>query len=250
MPEGDTVWLAARRLHDALAGRVLTRTDFRVPQLATVDLTGETVQEVVSRGKHLLTRIGADLTLHTHFKMDGSWHLYRPGAAVAGRPRPPGAGAAREHRVAGRGFRLPSSSCSSAATRATLSGTSVRTCSARTGTSRGGTTAAGCAGPADRRGPARPAQPRRHRQRLQGGGPVPAGSLALGGRSGASATSPGSSAGPSSCSTATAKGPPRSRPGTPGTASTTGSTGVAGSRAGAAARRSWWRGRATRRTSG
>ena len=38
MPEGDTVWLAGRRLHDALAGRVLTRSDFRVPQLATTDL--------------------------------------------------------------------------------------------------------------------------------------------------------------------------------------------------------------------
>ena len=79
MPEGDTVWLAARRMHDALAGRALTRTDFRVPKLATVDLTGQTVSEVVSRGKHLLTRIGTDLTLHTHFKMDGSWHLYRHG---------------------------------------------------------------------------------------------------------------------------------------------------------------------------
>src|SRR4051794_21633112 len=33
MPEGDTVWLAARRMHDALAGEVLTRTDFRVPRL-------------------------------------------------------------------------------------------------------------------------------------------------------------------------------------------------------------------------
>jgi endonuclease VIII len=86
MPEGDTVWLAARRMHDALAGRVLVRSDFRVPQLATVDLAGRTVTEVVSRGKHLLTRIDDDLTLHTHFKMDGSWHLYRPGARWAGGP--------------------------------------------------------------------------------------------------------------------------------------------------------------------
>jgi endonuclease VIII len=86
MPEGDTVWLAARRMHDALAGRALTRTDFRVPRLATVDLAGQTVHEVVSRGKHLLTRIGADLTLHTHFKMDGSWHLYRQGERWRGGP--------------------------------------------------------------------------------------------------------------------------------------------------------------------
>jgi endonuclease-8 len=86
MPEGDTVWLAARRMHDALAGRALTRTDFRVPQLATVDLSGQTVSEVVSRGKHLLTRVGTDLTLHTHFRMDGSWHLYRHGDRWKGGP--------------------------------------------------------------------------------------------------------------------------------------------------------------------
>ena len=86
MPEGDTVWLAGRRLHDALAGRVLTTSDFRVPQLATTDLTGRHVTEVISRGKHLLTRIEGDLTLHTHFRMDGSWHLYTPGAPRRGGP--------------------------------------------------------------------------------------------------------------------------------------------------------------------
>ena len=84
MPEGDTVWLAAQRMHEALAGRVLTRSDFRVPQLATVDLSGREVLEVVPRGKHLLTRVEGGLTLHTHFRMDGSWHLYRPGDAWKG----------------------------------------------------------------------------------------------------------------------------------------------------------------------
>ncbi len=86
MPEGDTVWLAGRRLHEALAGRLLTRSDFRVPQLATTDLTGRPVTAVLSRGKHLLTRVGDDLSLHTHFRMDGSWHLYRPGARWHGGP--------------------------------------------------------------------------------------------------------------------------------------------------------------------
>jgi endonuclease VIII len=86
VPEGDTVWLARRRLHDALAGRALTHSDFRVPQLATADLTGQTVTDVVSRGKHLLTRLDSGLTLHTHFKMDGSWHLYRPGSKWSGGP--------------------------------------------------------------------------------------------------------------------------------------------------------------------
>ncbi len=87
MPEGDTVWLAGRRLHQALAGRPLTSSDFRVPALATIDLSGREVVEVVSRGKHLLTRIEGGLTLHTHFRMDGSWHLYRTGERWRGGPQ-------------------------------------------------------------------------------------------------------------------------------------------------------------------
>ena len=75
MPEGDTVWLAGRSLNTALWGRVLTRTDFRIPQLAAIDLSGRSVIEVVSRGKHLLTRIEGGTTLHTHFRMDGLAHL-------------------------------------------------------------------------------------------------------------------------------------------------------------------------------
>lgn len=86
MPEGDTVWLATKRLHEALAGEVLTRSDFRVPQLATVDLSGQTVLAVVPRGKHMLTRLSSGLSLHTHFRMDGSWHLYRPGDRWQGGP--------------------------------------------------------------------------------------------------------------------------------------------------------------------
>ena len=80
MPEGDTVWRAARSLDRALAGQVLTRTDFRVPQLATADLSGGTVLRTLSRGKHLLTRIDTDQqwTLHTHLKMEGSWQIYQP----------------------------------------------------------------------------------------------------------------------------------------------------------------------------
>jgi endonuclease VIII len=78
MPEGDTVWLSARRMHAALAGRALTRCDLRVPRLATVDLVGRQVVEVASRGKHMLIRIDGAVTLHTHFKMEGSWRLYRP----------------------------------------------------------------------------------------------------------------------------------------------------------------------------
>jgi endonuclease-8 len=83
VPEGDVVWYTARRLHEALAGRPLTRSDFRVPRYATVNLAGQPVTEAVARGKHLLIRTGNDLTVHTHLKMDGSWRI-RP--ASAGEP--------------------------------------------------------------------------------------------------------------------------------------------------------------------
>jgi endonuclease-8 len=86
VPEGDVVWRTARRLDAALARRVLTMSDLRWPSLATTDLTGRTVLEVASAGKHLLTRIDGGLTLHSHLRMDGSWHVHRTGESW-GRPR-------------------------------------------------------------------------------------------------------------------------------------------------------------------
>ena len=81
MPEGDTVHRAAAALDRALTGHRLTISDFRVPAYATVDLTGGTVVRTLARGKHLLTRIDHDRawTLHTHLKMEGSWHIYAAG---------------------------------------------------------------------------------------------------------------------------------------------------------------------------
>lgn len=78
MPEGDTVWKTAQLQHAALAGAVLTRSDFRVPQFATLDLSGETVHSVVARGKHLFHRAG-DVSIHSHLKMEGVWRAYTPG---------------------------------------------------------------------------------------------------------------------------------------------------------------------------
>jgi endonuclease-8 len=79
VPEGDTVWLTAHRLHAALAARPLLRADLRVPKLATADLAGRRTLEVVARGKHLMARLDGGVTLHSHLQMDGSWHLYAPG---------------------------------------------------------------------------------------------------------------------------------------------------------------------------
>jgi len=80
VPEGDTVYLTAKNLAAVMDGRELIRCDLRVPAFATVDLTGETVEAVVPRGKHLLMRIG-EYTIHSHLAMEGSWHLYRSGSS-------------------------------------------------------------------------------------------------------------------------------------------------------------------------
>jgi endonuclease-8 len=79
VPEGDTVFQTARRLA-ALTGHALTASDFRVPSLATADLAGRRVLDTEPRGKHLLTRVEGDLTLHTHLRMEGRWDVQSAGS--------------------------------------------------------------------------------------------------------------------------------------------------------------------------
>lgn len=82
------VWRVCRQLDAALAGKALTRSDFRVPRFATTNLTGRSVRQVVSRGKHLMVRVDGDVTIHTHLRMDGTWRI-RPATR-----QPP-----RDHRI-------------------------------------------------------------------------------------------------------------------------------------------------------
>ena len=79
MPEGDSIYRAAKKLAP-LTGQRLTRSDFRIPSLATRDLSGATVLETVPRGKHLLTRFDNGTTVHTHLKMDGTWTVQPAGS--------------------------------------------------------------------------------------------------------------------------------------------------------------------------
>jgi endonuclease-8 len=83
MPEGDTIFRAARTLHRALAGKQVLRFETALAQLARVDddapIAGRTVTGVRSVGKHLLVELSGDLVLRTHIRMAGSWHIYRPG---------------------------------------------------------------------------------------------------------------------------------------------------------------------------
>lgn len=115
MPEGDTIFRAARTLHRALTGHVVTRFETQYAQLARVHddapITGRRVEKVEARGKHLLMHLSARLepgtsnghratatgssssdsgkaagvrgpmVLRTHMLMSGSWHIYRVGEA-------------------------------------------------------------------------------------------------------------------------------------------------------------------------
>lgn len=110
MPEGDTLFRAATTLRKALLNRVVTRFESSVPGVAVVDaqtpVAGRVISVVEARGKHLLVTFSvppataeadaapsagsaspsaepsshtSDLILHTHLRMTGSWHVYRPG---------------------------------------------------------------------------------------------------------------------------------------------------------------------------
>jgi endonuclease-8 len=89
VPEGDTVWNTARIVGRALTGQQIRRGDFRVPRLAGADVSGWTVVESASRGKHLLLRLATPAderyTLHSHLRMDGAWRVYAPGERWRGR---------------------------------------------------------------------------------------------------------------------------------------------------------------------
>ena len=119
MPEGDSIFRAARTLHRALAGHVVTRFDTAYAPLARVHddtpITGRTIEAVEARGKHLVMHFSGDLTgsdaalsraapggpvgarlqfawrgplaLRTHMRMHGSWHVYRPGERWQRPPR-------------------------------------------------------------------------------------------------------------------------------------------------------------------
>src|SRR4051794_33725254 len=78
MPEGDTIHRSATRLRAALAGGSVQQV--QAPRWAgRLPEPGETVDAVRSVGKHLLIDFSGGLTLATHMRMSGSWHLYRPG---------------------------------------------------------------------------------------------------------------------------------------------------------------------------
>jgi endonuclease VIII len=84
MPEGDTIYRAARTLHRVLAGKTVTRFESVFPAVTRIaddhPIVGRTIEAVESRGKHILMVFSELLVLHTHMRMNGSWHIYPAGA--------------------------------------------------------------------------------------------------------------------------------------------------------------------------
>jgi endonuclease-8 len=83
MPEGHTIYRAARTLNVVLAGQTVTSFVSALPRLSRVEVdqgvVGRTVEKVAAQGKWLLIYFSGDLILLSHMLMSGSWHIYRPG---------------------------------------------------------------------------------------------------------------------------------------------------------------------------
>jgi endonuclease VIII len=79
VPEGDTIYRAARAMHRALAGHAVVSFTTALAELLGRAVEGRTIVAVRSAGKHLLVEFSDDLVLRTHMRMHGSWHLYRRG---------------------------------------------------------------------------------------------------------------------------------------------------------------------------
>lgn len=83
MPEGDTIFRAARTLNQALAGQRVVAFEAMLAKvsapLAGAPVVGLTVDHVEARGKHCLIFFSDGRALRTHMRMNGSWHIYRPG---------------------------------------------------------------------------------------------------------------------------------------------------------------------------
>jgi endonuclease VIII len=78
VPEGDTLFRTAARLRPALAGHALTRFE-AMRLVGDRPRIGTRIDDVEARGKHLLVHFDGGLTLRTHLRMTGSWHIYRDG---------------------------------------------------------------------------------------------------------------------------------------------------------------------------
>jgi endonuclease-8 len=79
VPEGDTLFRTATVLREVLLGKSVLGARGRPGGALLERVVGSRVDRVDAQGKHLLIGFDNRLTLHTHLRMNGSWHRYRTG---------------------------------------------------------------------------------------------------------------------------------------------------------------------------
>lgn len=73
MPEGDSLYLAARKVGAALTGRAVTRFESPLPELKERGVEGRVITAVRSQGKHLIIDFDDGRSFLSHLRMQGSW---------------------------------------------------------------------------------------------------------------------------------------------------------------------------------
>jgi endonuclease-8 len=101
VPEGDTIWRAARALDRALSGKIVRSFESSLPVVSAaaerLQIVGRLLVRVEARGKHLLFAFGGPPAtagqslapgpvLHTHQGMHGRWLIQPTAAAAQARP--------------------------------------------------------------------------------------------------------------------------------------------------------------------
>lgn len=73
MPEGDTIYLLAKKLREKVCGKQVRYFDAWEPALSRSEIVGQVLTRVEARGKNLLFHFSGGEALHSHLKMDGKW---------------------------------------------------------------------------------------------------------------------------------------------------------------------------------
>jgi endonuclease-8 len=81
MPEGDTIFRAARSLRLVLLNQTIQSAGSPRQLVDAESLVGCRVTGIESRGKHLLMFLHDERVLHSHMGMTGSWHIYPKGTS-------------------------------------------------------------------------------------------------------------------------------------------------------------------------
>ena len=73
MPEGDSLFIAARKLDAVLTGRVVTRFESPLPELKEQSVEGHVVKRVRAQGKHVIIEFDDGRAFLSHLSMQGHW---------------------------------------------------------------------------------------------------------------------------------------------------------------------------------